>query len=85
MLKYNTSNIGSPGTICHHLPIGRHVLSEFISAVRVRSTNLAFVVVSRLLVLPVYYSSLRFGTALQESAAVLHAIDGFIQERRLPI
>lgn len=65
----------------------RHVLSEFISAcaAHVRSTNLAFVVVSRLLVLPVYYSSLRFGTALQKSAAVLHAIDGFIQERRLPI
>lgn len=44
-----------------------------------------FVVVSRLLILPVYYSSLRFGTAFQKSAAVLHAIDGFIQESRLPI
>lgn len=43
------------------------------------------VAVGRLLVLPVYHSSLRFGTALQKGAAVLHAVDGFIQERRLPI
>lgn len=41
--------------------------------------------VSRRLELPVNHGSLRLGTALQEGAAVLHAIDGFIQERHLPI
>lgn len=41
--------------------------------------------VSRRLELPVYHGSLRFGTALQKGAAVLHAVDGFIQERHLPV
>lgn len=49
------------------------------------SIHLLLAVVGGLLVLPEHHGSLGLGAALQEGAAVLHAVHSFIQEGRLTV
>lgn len=52
---------------------------------RSSAVHLLLAVVGGVLVLPEHHGSLGLGAALQEGAAVLDAVHGFIQEGRLTV